>query len=100
MKIVAAAEHSLPLPHPDCAPPLMHIKYVSDAAGATCDWSTGECHNLTVLGDRRAASVRLDRSEVGFCKILKWSNYLMFNATNETRRPYGSKSAASRTSPG
>lgn len=69
------------------------ITFISDAAGAAFDWSSGICKNLTVKGDRGAASLRWENGVIRFCKILKWPSQLLHSVKDSKGKPFGSKSA-------
>ena len=55
--VISTALDGIPLGDIFGEPPLMVVRYLSDAAGAAFEWKDGHCKNITEEGDRGVASI-------------------------------------------
>ena len=93
-KCIRAGASGFPLSDPVCGPPITAVRFISDAAGAAYDWTSGSCQNLTKPGDRGVASVGFDGEHVFYAGGLKWPFGLMSKHKDVRGRFWGGKSAA------
>ena len=92
-KCIVSAKKGLPLSEPQCNPPIIAIKFISDAAGAAFHWSKCHCKNLTLPNDRGVASVGFQKDDPFFAG-LKWPFAFLTKHTDCKNRLWGGKSGA------
>ncbi len=72
------------------APLLSPLRFISDAAGAAYRWEFGVKQNLSVPGDRGAASVGYDEAGPVFLATIKWPDRLLTVAKGTNGASFGS----------
>jgi hypothetical protein len=89
-KFAMEAATGLPLYALPEAPLLSPLRFISDAAGAAYRWEFGVKQNLSVQGDRRAASVGYNEAGPVFLTTIKWLDWLLTVAKGTNGTSFGS----------
>ncbi len=71
-KCIAYATNGLPIPTIRLTPPLCHLSFISDAAGAAYTYRKGHRIHISKPGDRGVASLGMLNSTFFFVAIVKW----------------------------
>jgi hypothetical protein len=84
-KCIMYAAKGLPIPRINLNPPLIHLSFVSDAAGAAYTWRRGQRVHISVPGDRGVASLGIMGAKFSFVAVVKWpSEFLLKYGTQSS----------------
>jgi hypothetical protein len=91
-KAIEAASFGLPIPGIVDEPPLNHLTFISDAAGASFRWIKGTKINTTKGETRGVASIGYDGDYISFLGTITWPETLLTSAVSSNGKNFASKS--------
>jgi hypothetical protein len=94
---VKQAEVGFPLATTIENPPLFPVTFVTDAAGASWEWTEKGRINTTKPGDRGAAAIEHNEGQITFIATIRWPDSLMFSSRSSNNLRLGSKSTTLET---
>jgi hypothetical protein len=94
---ILSAQKGLPIPGLIEEPPLCHLTFISDAAGAVLKWKNGKCFNYTTKNSRGAASIGYEGENITFVGLIRWPDSLLTTTKSLNNKLFGSKSTTLET---
>ncbi len=96
-KAIKEAGIGLPIPGIIDDPPLSHLTFISDAAGASFRWIKGKKINVTKADSRGVASIGYEGENVTFLGTITWPESLLTTTVSSKNKMFASKSTTLET---